>query len=313
MRCKVVVLMLGLLLCICCLLPRDARGGDEEEPAWTPGDAKQCFECHEEAYKAFFSSAHGAAMDPRTPAGKQNCDACHGDSEIHVKSEGKKLGKILSFGSKTPAEKKNEVCLGCHANKGKQAFWQGSTHETRGVSCVNCHSNHGGNPKLLAKPTEPESCAQCHKRVKADLLRVSHHPIREGKITCTDCHNPHGTVTDKLISANSVNEKCYECHAEKRGPFLWEHSPVRENCLNCHKPHGSPHEKLLSAKKPYLCQRCHSNSGHPGSLYSLNTTSTATEEDIFSALSSRIFYRACNNCHNQAHGSNHPSGRSLAR
>ena len=70
-----------------------------------------------------------------------------------------------------------------------------------------------------------------------------------------------------MISADWVNEKCLECHTEKRGPFLWEHAPVRENCLNCHDPHGSNHDKMLVAKQPYLCQRCHLNTRHPGTLY----------------------------------------------
>ena len=70
-----------------------------------------------------------------------------------------------------------------------------------------------------------------------------------------------------MIKADWVNELCLQCHTEKRGPFLWEHAPVRENCLNCHNPHGSNHDKLLVAKQPYLCQRCHLNTRHPGSLY----------------------------------------------
>jgi DmsE family decaheme c-type cytochrome len=118
-------------------------------------------------------------------------------------------------------------------------------------------------------------------------------------------------VTERLLSANSVNEKCYECHAEKRGPFLWEHPPATENCLTCHTPHGSSHDKLLIAKRPYLCQTCHSNSRHPGTLYS--RTPAQAGQSVYTALSSRIFYRGCSNCHSQIHGSNHPSGKSLAR
>ena len=70
-----------------------------------------------------------------------------------------------------------------------------------------------------------------------------------------------------MIKADWVNELCLQCHTEKRGPFLWEHAPVRENCLNCHNPHGSNHDKLLVAKQPYLCQRCHMNTRHPGTFY----------------------------------------------
>ena len=83
-------------------------------------------------------------------------------------------------------------------------------------------------------------------------------PIREGKVACTDCHNPHGSVTESLLKKDSVNEVCYTCHAERRGPFLFEHAPVRENCLNCHDPHGSINEYSLKVSRPRLCFECHS-------------------------------------------------------
>jgi DmsE family decaheme c-type cytochrome len=163
----------------------------------------------------------------------------------------------------------------------------------------------------MKKDTQVEVCSQCHKDVRAELLRTSHHPMREGKMECSDCHNPHGTVSDKLIAANTVNEKCYECHAEKRGPFIWEHAPVIEDCTSCHTPHGSSHDKLLNARTPFLCQRCHSNSRHPGTMYAQSPTNK--NQSVYSALNNRAFYRNCLNSHSQVHGSNHPSGKSLAR
>ena len=60
-----------------------------------------------------------------------------------------------------------------------------------------------------------------------------------------------------MLRENSVNENCYKCHAEKRGPFLWEHNPVRENCLNCHDAHGSTKQALLKVQAPKLCGECH--------------------------------------------------------
>jgi DmsE family decaheme c-type cytochrome len=140
------------------------------------------------------------------------------------------------------------------------------------------------------------------------MLRTSHHPVREGLMGCESCHNPHDGSTPKMIRADWTNELCYQCHTEKRGPFLWEHAPVREDCLNCHNPHGSNHDKLLQAKLPYLCQRCHLNTRHPGTFYdganSGNTTATA---------SNRAIEHACKNCHQAIHGSNAPSGPYLGR
>ncbi len=145
-------------------------------------------------------------------------------------------------------------------------------------------------------------------------MRPSHHPIREQKLLCTDCHNPHGTVTERLISATSVNNKCYECHAEKRGPFLWEHPPVRENCLNCHEPHGSTHEPLLRVKRPLLCQRCHNTLGHPSVLWARSRDEEARGLTPYELrrqglAATMLFQRSCTNCHVNIHGSNHPSGK----
>lgn len=274
--------------------------------------SETCKACHEDRFASYQASPHGIKADPRRPAARQECESCHGPGKTHVESGGGKGVGIIGLSAKAPiaAEVKNAQCLQCHAGSTgglrlSRALWTGSTHETRGLSCTNCHTVHA------PRAAQPDACVQCHKQIKAQLLRSSHHPIREGKVQCTDCHNPHGTVSEKLISANSVNEKCYTCHAEKRGPFLWEHAPVTESCLTCHTPHGSSHDKLLVARRPFLCQSCHSNSRHPGTLYSL--TPAQRGQSVYSALNSRVFYRACSNCHSQIHGSNHPSGKSLAR
>ncbi len=121
-------------------------------------------------------------------------------------------------------------------------------------------------------------------------------------MTCTDCHNPHGTVTPTLLKENSINETCYRCHAEKRGPFLFVHPPVNESCANCHDPHGSNHEKMLKLAKPRLCQQCHVESRHP------------TEPRGRSFDQARfVLGRSCTNCHANIHGSNHPSGAAFKR
>jgi DmsE family decaheme c-type cytochrome len=125
-------------------------------------------------------------------------------------------------------------------------------------------------------------------------------PVREGKMECSSCHNPHGSQNVKLLrEGNSVTESCVSCHAEKRGPFLWEHAVVRENCVTCHDPHGSNNDRMLTAKVPMLCQRCHIHSRHPATIYD----STAVNV----SKSNRVVGRACLNCHSQVHGSNHPS------
>jgi len=149
-----------------------------------------------------------------------------------------------------------------------------------------------------------ETCYKCHQDKRAEMNKISHHPVREGKMTCFTCHDPHGSITTKNLRAPSVNELCYNCHTEKRGPFLWEHAPVRENCLSCHTPHGSNHLKLQQTSVPFLCQQCHANTRHPGTLY--DATRLPQQYDPSTGVN-RIFNRACVQCHAAIHGSNHPS------
>jgi DmsE family decaheme c-type cytochrome len=259
---------------------------------------ERCAECHETQVEAFKTSLHGKrGFELRSD---KACDTCHGPSDEHVETGDK--DKIRVFGSLSSAEK-SEICLTCHES-GQRMYWDGSTHHARGLACQDCHSMHSGKSEgaQLKEAVEADVCFGCHKQKASQFFRASHHPIREGKVSCTDCHNPHGTESEKLIDAQRVNDKCYECHAEKRGPFLWEHQPVREDCTTCHEPHGSNHLKLVNARLPFLCQRCHSDTRHPGTLY-----------DQGQINSTRLFNRACTNCHSMIHGSNHPSGHTFLR
>lgn len=272
-----------------------------------------CQQCHWDRFESYENSPHGLALDRRTPAGRQACETCHGAGGNHVAGGGGRgVGGMRTFDlEKMSVEAINGVCLDCHS-RGIVALWHGSMHQSRNLSCVNCHNVHGGHDKLLREPSQPQLCTTCHQQIRAQLLRPSHHPIREGKLVCTDCHNPHGTATERLISATTINDKCYECHAEKRGPFVFEHPPVRENCLNCHQPHGSSHEPLLKLKRPYLCQRCHNTLGHPSVLWARSEEDAAAGRSVYQ-LPPQLFMRSCTNCHVNIHGSNHPSGKQWHR
>jgi len=127
-------------------------------------------------------------------------------------------------------------------------------------------------------------------------------PLPEGQMSCADCHNPHGTLTRPLLKTDTVNTTCYSCHAEKRGPFLFEHAPVRANCLNCHDPHGSNQQTLLVMPLPMLCQQCHTMLRHPNDLQTRAGLGSGPRPD------ERLLGRACITCHANVHGSNNPAG-----
>ena len=273
----------------------------ETPPAQKPTyvGSEVCKACHASQFEAFSQTLMGRIFlkSPRNDLEKQACENCHGPGGEHVARGGGKGVAVVAFRKDSPQSvaEQNAACLQCH-ERGSRVFWKGSPHESRDLSCTSCHRImvKVSDKNQFAKETEIETCSQCHLQKRAQLMRSSHMPLREGKMTCTDCHNPHGTATEKLIKANSVNEVCYACHTEKRGPFLWEHAPVRENCLNCHEPHGSNHDKLLKVARPRLCNRCHVEQFHP--------TTPQLPSSRF------VFNRSCQNCHAQIHGSNHPAG-----
>ena len=265
-----------------------------------------CKGCHQEVDEKFAATKMGKILlrHPRNALEKLGCEGCHGPGKAHVDSGGGKgVGGLISFTKKdpTPVEKRNAVCLQCH-QKTARLLWKGSTHESRDVACTNCHRvmEDVSERSQLAKATVIDTCAQCHLQRKAQLMRSSHMPLREGKMDCVSCHNPHGTVTPALLKENSVNETCYTCHAEKRGPFLWEHPPVMESCANCHDPHGSNHEKMLKLARPRLCQSCHVE------FHATTAITRATPRQF-------TLGRSCLQCHSTIHGSNHPSGKAYKR
>ncbi len=269
--------------------------------------SETCQACHEDAFHTFAKTRMGRLFlqHPRDAQERLACENCHGPGQAHVEAGGGKgVGGMISFAKDdpTPVAERNAVCLECHQMKDR-LFWQGSPHDSRDVACTNCHvvMKDVSDRAALAKPTVVEVCRQCHLRQAAQQMFFSHMPVREGKMDCASCHNPHGTVTEKLLKANSLNDVCYTCHADKRGPFLWEHPPVLESCANCHNPHGSNHEQMLNVPKPRLCQTCHIESMHP------------TQPHTTLPPNTRVAFRGCVSCHFNIHGSNHPSGFRFTR
>ena len=257
---------------------------------------EECATCHEDVAKAFATTGHGKNFAANSSYSTANCSSCHTGAAEHVASSGERKPTTPKRGAEA-----NTGCLTCHAGHGRQANWQGSQHQLAGLACASCHTVHGaGHAKVEADQRLPgigestRKCLECHGGVRAALHQRSSHPLREGQMECASCHDPHGTTGEKLIKAASVNELCYSCHQNMRGPFLWEHSPVREDCLSCHRAHGSNYPQMLQARVTQLCQSCHQQGRHQ--------TIPGVPASIW------VGNKACLNCHMQIHGSNHPSG-----
>jgi DmsE family decaheme c-type cytochrome len=225
----------------------DLAWASDEEPAFSRRGADGCIGCHgdwDPPLMGLFQNPHGNPHDSRSPFGERQlqCEACHGPGAAHGGRvpRGQPRPPIINFGSEawTPIPQQNAMCLQCHeGHVGEQ--WAGSVHDLNSVACADCHSSHKPADPMLTRHLQGEACYACHSNVKAHFLKPYAHPVRQGQVVCTDCHNPHGTSNQGLLVRSNLNETCYSCHTEKRGPLLWEHAPVPEDCTICHDPHGA--------------------------------------------------------------------------
>ena len=296
---------LGLLIMLSVALFQPVNAAEQVQLTEAGGGEKTCLECHDKpGTNSILNTPHFVEADPRSPAADLACEACHGPSREHI--EFPQNISSIRFGedSNHTAEQQSAQCLTCH--QGDHVNWGSSTHAAEGLSCASCHDAHTHNDTVRNPVTETQVCFTCHLQEKMETNKPYRHPVREGLVNCSSCHNPHGSNGPSMLARQSVNETCFLCHAEKRGPFVNEHEPVQDNCVNCHTPHGSNHENLLTVRSPFLCQQCHSDHGHPREAYDFEDLPGGSGN-----RQSRVVGGSCVNCHSQIHGSNSPGARSM--
>jgi DmsE family decaheme c-type cytochrome len=277
----------------------------------TRAGADVCATCHEENSKDFRHAFHAQQG--------VECEDCHGNGSLHVQGGGD-ISKIVSFRHRSATDA-NGVCLGCHARDEKIRNWVAGPHASNKVRCTECHQTHSSSAKAglrsdatvdvmtagrvsAVENVVPESkaimqpswqgndaCLTCHQTQRGEMSLPYHHPLREGKMSCADCHDPHGGAAGNNLRTANKSELCLSCHAQYRGPFAYQHPPVTEDCMICHTPHGSPNTNLLTISEPALCLQCHAGH-HNGSGLPL--------------------VERCTNCHGSIHGTDvaTPSGGS---
>jgi predicted CXXCH cytochrome family protein len=141
------------------------------------------------------------------------------------------------------------------------------------VGCESCHGpgdlhvQSGGDTTLIVNPLKsPDVCFACHLNVRGSFSLPHHHPVPEGHLTCTDCHDPHrgDAFHGGRTAFLSANQACTQCHTAQQGPHVFEHEALREGCTTCHHPHGSVNAKLLTQRNATLCLQCHFQQQAPG-------------------------------------------------
>lgn len=263
--------------------------------------SETCGTCHEDIGKAFAKSPHEAVDKGETKHGfkGQACESCHGPGSNHVMTLS---AADIHNPAKLPAAEADRTCMNCHRNQPTVSGRLEASHAHNDIACTSCHSIHAHGPDglVVRKPAEINAlCENCHIEVKASFAEPFKHRVPENAMTCVDCHNPHGSFKPGLMRMASANEPgCFNCHADKRGPFTFEHAPVREEgCQSCHMPHGSQNAKMLTRQEVRLvCLECHAN------LPVSSRIVTGVVPPAFHDMTSPR-YRNCTICHQKIHGS----------
>ena len=277
-----------------------------DEPKLPPGYAgsEMCGTCHEDIAKAFAKNPHVILdTDKRRGWQARSCEGCHGPGAKHADSAS---ADDIVNPKKVAGLQADRSCLGCHQNQAAHSGRIASGHARSQVACTACHTVHAsGADALHARFQNAERvnklCASCHTAVWASFQKPHKHRLPEGSMSCVDCHNPHGSFLGRQMQTTSAGEPgCFKCHSDKRGPFVFQHAPVRtEPCSTCHEPHGSTNPRMLTRSNiTFLCLECHSNIVTPSAAGTVGGIPPA----IHDLRSPR--YRNCAACHQKIHGSN---------
>jgi len=188
-------------------------------------------------------------------------DFCSGCHDFHS-AEGPTLLFTASkegIQTRSPDEIPDSIslfCLACHSDGGsmKDLFeWQ----DLLGISLLDDHPIG----VLYERETRGRSGYAISRGLPRDI------PLREGKISCISCHEPHSRREGSMLRT-SEEILCRSCHLINLSAF---HSTLQ--CSSCHRMHTGWSEVLLISNTSFLCSSCHSflSESHSGEGFSCET------------------------------------------
>jgi len=192
-----------------------------EMPLTLPVDPG-CLHCHASGAAPALPDARNHYAGEPFAAGGITCEACHGDATAHVESAGRvRMADIDAM----KAIRRDSVCLNCHLEGqvgvhrlGKRAEDFKPGDDLFDYTLFFVYRGENGSGGRATSQWEA-------------LLRSACKQGSGDKLTCTTCHDPHGSPAPEERVA-FYRQKCMACHGG--AGFAERHHAENPDCTACH-------------------------------------------------------------------------------
>lgn len=206
-----------------------------EMPLTLPVDPG-CLRCHATGAQPSMPEARNRYAEAPFLQGGITCDGCHGDPTAHLASDGK--APMMEI-EELPAERRDSICLSCHL-EGQAAI----VHEGKKLENFRPGDSLWEYASFYVHTDEQGSGGRATSQWEALLTSACKRGSGD-RLTCTTCHDPHGSDT-LMTSQERVNwyrARCLSCHETPAGAqnqaFSAAHYPNHPDCTACHMQRAS--------------------------------------------------------------------------
>ncbi len=181
-----------------------------------------CLHCHASGAASSLPDARNHYAGTPFANGGITCMACHGDASAHVASGGKV--SLANIDAMEPV-RRDSVCLSCHlegqaavVRRGRQLENFSPGDNLFDFALFFVHRGENGSGGRATSQWEALLKSAC-KKASGDRL------------TCTTCHDPHGSPAASERVA-FYRQRCLQCH--NKAGFQQTHHRENLDCAACH-------------------------------------------------------------------------------